>query len=133
MWGRVSLYNLCAEQRKSQLAKSPWREPGTGSKWISSRGIYCQKRKGFLMKYLPLYLLPIRKGFLTKSIFLYLLPTKGKDYKSFPISIVYDRYLYCITKKGCLIVNCPIRHSLLFFIGSLHWLSRFPYQDNKEI
>ena len=32
-----------------------------------------------------------------------------------------------------IIVNCPTRQSLLLFIGSLHWLSRFPYPDNKEI
>ena len=30
---------------KSQLAKSPWREPGTASKWISSHRIYCNKRE----------------------------------------------------------------------------------------
>ena len=29
--------------------------------------------------------------------------------------------------------NCPTRQSLLLFIGSLHWLSRFPYPDNEEI
>ena len=98
MWGRVSLYNLCAEQRKSQLAKSPWREPGTGSKWISSRGIYCQKRKGFLMKYLPLYLLPKMIGFLTKSIFMYLLTTKGKDYEIFP-HIYCIRYIHLLPNK----------------------------------
>ena len=31
------------------------------------------------------------------------------------------------------LVNCPTRQSLLLSIGSLHWLSRFPYPDNKEI
>ena len=32
-----------------------------------------------------------------------------------------------------ILVNCPTRQSLLLSIGSLHWLSRFPNPDNKEI
>ena len=41
-----------AARGKGQLAKSPPREPGTGSKWISAKRIYCKKerKKGFVMK-----------------------------------------------------------------------------------